>query len=116
VYYYAVHRVGRGVDAKKRKCYLGPRLYKNVSLTHENLGITLEGSITAVEDGSDVRALKYLESFITHVMDVARELKLAELEKAVELLREAREVVRKALARRELTLKMLEGVSEGEQE
>jgi len=115
-YYYAVHRTGRGADARKKKCYLGPHLYKNVSVTHENLGITLEGLITAIEDGGDVRALKYLESFITYVMDVARELKIAELERAIELLREAREVVRKALERRELRELMLKGVSEGERE
>ena len=115
-YYYAVHRLGSGSEAKKRKCYLGPRLYKNVSLTHSDIGVTLEGAVSVIENGGDVRALKYLESFINHVIDVARELRIAELERAIELLREAGDVVRKALERRELRELMLKGVSEGEQE
>jgi len=36
-YYYAVHYMGRDGSGKKkvRKCYLGPNIYRYVSLTHE---------------------------------------------------------------------------------
>lgn len=39
-YFYAVHYLGKG---RKRKCYLGPNLYYNVTKMHRDLGLFLSG-------------------------------------------------------------------------
>ena len=77
IYLYAVHKEGKGKNAKRWKCYLGPsNSYVYVTKTHRQEGLRLKGL-------ADVdRALEYLDALINYVetveLDGAVRLKLAE--------------------------------------
>ena len=96
-YYYAVHVEG----SKRRKCYLGPREYENVSRLHYDVALTFKGLL---ERG---RAVDYLESLLIALKrDVMRE-RLSR-EDAKRLMPLAKELVE----RLELLLKSKEGGEE----
>ena len=65
VYLYAVHKEGKGKNAKRWKCYLGPSdSYVYVSKTHTQEDLRLKGL-------ADIdRALEYLDALINYVETV----------------------------------------------
>ena len=76
-YVYAVHREGRGKNAKRWKCYLGPTDgYAYVSKTHRKEGLILKGLLD-----SD-RALEYIDALIAYIetveLDENTRIRLAE--------------------------------------
>jgi len=77
IYLYAVHKEGKGKNAKRWKCYLGPAdSYVYVTRTHRQEGLRLKGL-------ADIdRALEYLDALINYIetveLDGAVRLKLAE--------------------------------------
>ncbi len=68
VYYYAVHMYKEGDKWKKKRCYLGPKVYSNVAPMQ---GFQLFG---LVEEDTE-RLLEYLDSIISELEDRREELK-----------------------------------------
>lgn len=61
-YVYAVHREGKGKEARRWKCYLGPSDgYAYVSKTHRKEGLVLKG----LQDAD--RAVEYLDALIAYI-------------------------------------------------
>ena len=88
-YYVAVHYLGgSGGKEALRKCYLGPKEYAYVTLTHEGLGLTLKGMV------EPKRVLDYPDSLLTALPHL--NVKKGELSKLVDKLK----LVLKALEER----------------
>ncbi len=85
VYYYAVHYYREGGKRRKRRCYLGPKVYGYVSPIQ---GFPLRGMN---ELG---RYLEYLEHLVVELSEA--ELSEAEAEKVIELGRKLIEVAERA--------------------
>ena len=51
VYYIAWHYI-RGPEGQRKvkKCYLGPRKYRHGRVTHQNIGVELQGMVADLED------------------------------------------------------------------
>jgi hypothetical protein len=76
-YVYAVHKEGRGKNARRWKCYLGPSDgYVYVSKTHRKEGLMLKGLMDAD------RAVEYIDALIAYIetteLDEAVRMQLAE--------------------------------------
>jgi len=76
-YVYAVHREGKGKNAKRWKCYLGPSGgYAYVTKTHRREGLMLKG----LQDAD--RAFEYIDALIAYIetteLDENTRIRLAE--------------------------------------
>ena len=87
VYYYAVHMYKEGGKWKKRRCYLGPKVYSNVAPMQ---GFQLFGLVERDVE----RLLEYLDSIIQELEDRREELRGKEdrLRMAIERLKGLTEV------------------------
>jgi hypothetical protein len=76
-YVYAVHREGKGKEARRWKCYLGPSGgYAYVTKTHRKEGLILKGLLDAD------RAFEYIDALIAYIetaeLDENTRIRLAE--------------------------------------
>ena len=92
VYYYAIHTIKYGGKTITWPCYLGPKEYIYVSLTHEEEGLTLRGAIETQRFVEYVREVVETKVSIAEINPDARPVIVKDLV-------EARNIISRGLAK-----------------